>query len=213
MTALRAETVDFGGLRITFDERVLRPRGWTAQQSSWAADLLAGLAPGPVLELCSGAGHIGLLAVAANDRPLVCVDVSEVAAGYAVRNAQAAGLAHRVEVRCGAMLDVVRTGERFPLVVADPPWVPRSETARFPEDPMLAIDGGDDGLGVVRECLVVIEEHLAPGGVALLQVGPGNQAELVAATVAGTQLRAGEVRRFGERGTLLRLDRAAVGPG
>ena len=73
------EHLAFGPLTIAFDERVLRPREWTAAQSAWAADLMTSAPDGPVLELCSGAGHIGLLAVLLSSRPLVCVDASSVA--------------------------------------------------------------------------------------------------------------------------------------
>ena len=44
--------------------------------------------------------------------------------------------------------------ERFAVVIADPPWVPRADTGRYPEDPVLAIDGGDDGLDLARACWV-----------------------------------------------------------
>ena len=50
-------------LEISYDQRVLEPRPWTAAQSRWASSLFRVLPPGPVLELCAGAGHIGLLAV------------------------------------------------------------------------------------------------------------------------------------------------------
>ena len=49
--APEGETIDFGGLRIAFDQRVLRPRAWTENQSLWAAELLPSLPPGTVLEL------------------------------------------------------------------------------------------------------------------------------------------------------------------
>ena len=72
---------------------MLRPRAWTENQSRWAAELLPGAARrATVLELCSGAGQIGLLAVAGSERRLVCVDVNPVAAEYTRRNASAAGL-------------------------------------------------------------------------------------------------------------------------
>jgi release factor glutamine methyltransferase len=207
-----SETMDFGGLKIAFDDRVLRPRPWTENQSRWAAELLPGLPPGNVLELCSGAGQIGLLAVAGSGRRLVCVDLNPVAVEYTAANAVAAGLRNRLEIRLGRIGDVLAPRERFPLIIADPPWVPRAETGRFPEDPVLAIDGGDDGMNVVRECLDAITGHLAPGGVALLQLGPGGQADAVAGVVAGTHLVAGERRDFGERGVLLRLDHGADAP-
>ena len=56
-------TMTFGDLEIAYDDRVLTPRPWTALQSEWAAELLESAPAGPVLELCAGAGQIGLLAV------------------------------------------------------------------------------------------------------------------------------------------------------
>jgi methylase of polypeptide subunit release factors len=106
--ATEPEDMDFGRLSIAFDDRVLRPRPWTAAQSGWAAEILADAPGGPVLELCSGAGQIGLLAVADTDRRLVCVDLDPVACAYARRNAEAAGMADRVEVRQGAIDTMVR---------------------------------------------------------------------------------------------------------
>lgn len=209
MTDLLRETVDFGGLQITFDDRVLRPRTWTENQSRWAAGLLPGLPEGPVLELCSGAGQIGLLAVADSARRLVCVDVNPVAAELTLTNAFRAGLWARVEMRLGLISGVLLPEERFPLIIADPPWVPRSQTPRFPGDPLLAIDGGDDGLTVVRECLAAIETNLADQGVALLQLGPDDQVAAVTRLLEGTGLAAGESREYGDRGTLLRIDRLA----
>lgn len=203
------ETMDFGGLEIAFDDRVLRPRPWTTAQSRWAGALLREVPEGPVLELCAGAGHIGLLAVADSARDLVCVDLSPVATAYTRANATAAGLGGRVTVREGRIADVLEAGEQFPLVVADPPWVPRAETGRFPEDPTLAIDGGDDGLEVARECLRAIAAHLAPGGSAVLQLGTPDQARVLSAELADTALRPGELREYGGSGVLLRLDRPA----
>lgn len=218
------ESVDFGGLTIVFDDRVLRPREWTAAQSRWAADLMRHLPDGPVLELCAGAGHIGLLAVAGSERSLVCVDVSEVALSFAAANAQAAGMADRFSARRETITEAVEPHEAFPMIIADPPWVPRDETGRFAADPLLAIDGGDDGLDLVRDCVGVIDRHLAPGGTALLQVGPDGQATAVEQMLTGTSaartsststqptrgpLVARETRLFGSRGALVRIDRPA----
>jgi release factor glutamine methyltransferase len=196
--------IEFGGLGIAWDPRVLEPRPWTLAQSVWASELLGAVPPGPVLELCCGAGHIGLRAVHGSDRRLVAVDANPVATAYTLENARAAGMAAQVETRTGWIEEVLEPGEQFPVVVADPPWVPRQETSRFPDDPPLAIDGGADGMDVVRTCLHAIEEHLAPGGAALLQLGTPDQAELVGGLVRGVS--AGELRVF-DRGVVLRLDR------
>ncbi|WP_374454545.1 methyltransferase [Nocardioides sp.] len=202
------DRMSFGPLTIAFDERVLRPREWTAAQSSWAAELMTTAPPGPVLELCSGAGHIGLLAVLVSARPLVCVDASSVACDFARANAVAAGIADRVEVREGRLESALGDDELFPVVIADPPWVPAAETGRYPEDPLTAIDGGSDGLDVARACLAVIDRHLAPGGSAVLQLGTTAQVDLLKAEPALTEgrLTVTEVREE-ERGVLARFDR------
>ena len=203
--AHRLASVDFEGLRIEYDDRVLTPRPWTARQSHWAAELIGSAPPGPVLELCSGAGHIGLLAVTLAPRPLVCVDADPVACGYLRGNAARAGIP--VDVREGRMDRVLDDRERFAVIIADPPWVPTADVARFPGDPTTAIDGGDDGLTLVRECLEVIDRHLLAGGSGLLQVGPDGQADRVASLVAAhDELTQVAVREF-ERGALVQVDR------
>lgn len=165
----------FGPLAIEYDESVLRPRRWTVAQGRWGAELLASLPPGPVLELCTGAGQIGLLAAHGSRRPLVAVDASAEACAWARHNALANGV--RADVRHAALAEALAPGERFPLVLADPPWVPHDEIGRHPEDPVTAIDGGRDGLDVARECVAVAAAHLAPEGAVLLQLGTSAQAD------------------------------------
>lgn len=203
-TPTTRSSMAFGPLTIGYDDRVLEPRPWTADQSHWAAEILAGAAEGPVLELCAGAGQIGLLTIALAPRHLVCVDLNPAAVELTLANAEAAGLGHLVEVREGRIDEVLHEGESFPVIVADPPWVPRAETGRYPGDPLLAIDGGDDGLDVARACVAAIAAHLAPGGSAVLQLGTREQAEALAPDLDG--LRLTDVRQ-GERGVLVRLDR------
>ncbi|WP_408897685.1 methyltransferase [Nocardioides sp. R1-1] len=165
----------FGPLTIGYDDTVLRPRQWTAAQARWAATLLRGLGEGPVLELCAGVGHIGLLAVHGTGRPLVAVDASPTACAWLRHNAEQNEIA--VDVREAPLHDALRPDERFPLVIADPPWVPHDEIGRFPEDPVLAIDGGADGLDLARDCVDVAAAHLRPGGALLLQLGTVDQAD------------------------------------
>ena len=190
------ETVVFDGVTIRFDDRVLRPRAWTAAQSRWAAALLEELPPGRVLELCTGAGQIGLAAVAPTTRHLLAVDADPVAAEFARINAETAGLTHRVEVRAAPMTEALRPDEEFVLVIADPPWVRAGDTDRYPGDPLVAIDGGPDGLTVARMCLSIIGAHLTPRGVALLQLGSVRQAEALQPELERARLRTTEVRAF-----------------
>lgn len=210
-------TIDFEGLSIEYDDRVLEPRLWTAMQSRWAVELLSQGADGSgdqsgsgardgvadVLELCAGAGHIGLLVAAESGRRLVAVDIDPVACAFALGNAERAGLLDRVEVRCGPMTETVGAGERFAVVVADPPWVTSEELVSYPEDPLQAIDGGIDGLSVARDCVEVATRHLEPTGSMLVQLGTEEQCDQLAQEAGPALQETG--RRQGERGWILRL--------
>jgi release factor glutamine methyltransferase len=198
--SLAPRVARIGDLDIAYDERVLTPRPWTAAQSRWAAELLEEAPPGPVLELCAGAGHIGLGAVVASSRRLVAVDADAVACAYARGNAAAAGLADRVEVRHATLDTALAADEQFPVIIADPPWVPSARTLDYPDDPLLAIDGGDDGLEIARRCLAVARSHLAPGGAMLLQLGTVAQADVLQEVGGGLVLT--EVRRPAPNGVV-----------
>ena len=206
------ESIRFGPLVIEYDDRVLRPRPWTALQSQWACELLVDAPDGPVLELCSGAGHIGLLAAAESGRALVAVDVDSTACRFFRLNAEGAGLTHRVDVRERALEEAVGETEVFSLVLADPPWVSTTDVGRYPEDPLLAIDGGSDGLDVAWACIEVGERHVAPGGSVLVQLGNDEQCDRVLAAGGDRHRLQDGGRRHGEGGVVLRLVRPQAGP-
>ena len=90
-------------------------------------------------------------------------------------------------------------GARFDLVLANPPYIDRPaipalmpEVARY--EPMLALDGGADGLDAYRALAASVPGLLAPGGVAIFELGAG-QAAAVAAIAQRAGLRASEPRR------------------
>jgi methylase of polypeptide subunit release factors len=205
--APRVSELRFGSLSIAYDERVLRPRSWTLRQALWGAELLVAAPAGPVLELCCGAGQIGLHTVASSQRELVAVDVDEAACELTRRNAATAGLTDRVEVRHGDLGAAVAPDERFALILADPPYLRCDETGRYPEDPLLAIDGGPDGMHLVWRCLDVIAQHLLPGADALLQLRSAEQAGRVADRLAADgDLVLHQYRSFGH-GVVARICR------
>ena len=204
---LTPEGVDFGMLTVAFDGHVLRPRPWTTMQSHWAADIARVVPPGPILELCCGAGHIGLLAAVISGRRLVQVDSDPSACRLAQLNAERAGVHDQVDVRCDDIASALRSSERFPLIIADPPYVPSAEVATFPDDPPSAIDGGQTGLDMIVRCLDVMRSDLLEDGVGLLQargpsqlatIGPLAHARTLtvhAARVAGPDRAVGLLRR------------------
>ncbi len=196
-----ARMMTFGDLDIAYDERVLEPRPWTTMHAEWAAELLAGWPAGPALELGAGAGQIGLLALHRLGNParrLVAVDESAAACEFARANAEAAGLADRVEVRQVDLAHAAARDEHFALVIADPPWVASARTRRYPDDPPRSIDGGPDGLAAPLAFARAASRHLLPGGSVLLQLGSREQAyalshELRTLTLAEIRIGSGGV--------------------
>ena len=200
--------VNFGELRITGAPSVLPPRDWTTAQAVWASELLQNRPEGPILELFTGSGQIGLLAASLSGRALVAVDINPDAAKCARENANRAGLAHLVDIRCADIESALADDETYPLIIADPPWVPHSRVHHFPQDPPLAIDGGEDGLRLARNCLRVIESHLQPRGAALLQLGSREQVDQLGGELSseGRALVITEHRRFPGQGSLVLLE-------
>ena len=196
MTAAR--TIRFGSLSICFDDGVLEPRPWTVMQAEWAQELEPSLPTGPFLEMGCGAGHIGLLAVIENARDLVQLDSESGACDLAARNAASAGLSERISIRCGGFEECLQPSESFALVLADPPYVPSSETWRYPDDPPEAIDGGADGLDGIRAALRVAAHHLIQRGAVLLQVWGQEQARQTEPIAAELDLDVVEVRSHDE---------------
>ncbi len=187
------QTVPFGGIEVAFNDEVLRPRAWTILQSNWASELSDALPQGPILELCAGVGHIGLVAAHRTGRDLVQVELSEVAAALARDNATRAGIA--ADIRNADLSKALSPGERFPLVIADPPYLPSSEVDRF-DDPASTVDGGDDGREMLRRCADIAAAHLVRAGAVLMQLrGPDQARELAAETPS---LRVVEVRSVDE---------------
>ncbi len=116
------------------------------------------------------AAHLPGAAVAA-------VDASPKALAVAKRNAALAGMAERVDFRRGDWFAGCREGERFDLIVSNPPYLVEGDPEIWPEvaryDPPAALYGGRDGLDAYRRIVPAAPEWLAPGGLLLLEVGAG----------------------------------------
>lgn len=203
---MTAAAVRFGPIDVAFDESLLRPRPWTLAQSQWAAELSDG---SPMLEVGCGAGHIGLAAAVLSGAPIVQVDSDPAACRWAAINAAANGRGHLAEQRCGRAQDVLGDGERFGVVIADPPYVPSSEVHLYPEDPLGAIDGGPDGLDSVRSFLGGIAGHVDRGGSVVLQLRGLAQVEQLEAWLndpSSPSFMVTESRSYGDVRALTRLE-------
>ena len=121
----------------------------------------------------SGAILIALLQALPNARGLG-IDISAEALGVAHRNSAAHGVGTRARLLRGSWFDGI--DNMFDVIVSNPPYSPTADIDGLePEvlwyDPVLALDGGSDGLAAYREILSQAGAHLRPGGWLIVEVG------------------------------------------
>jgi release factor glutamine methyltransferase len=138
-----------------------------------------------IFDLGTGSGCIAVsLAALYPGVRVVAGDVSEEALAVARENAETAGVAERVEFRCGDCFGVCRPGESFDLIVSNPPYLVEGDPEIWPEvrgfDPALALYGGKDGLDFYKRIASEAETWLNPRGVLLLEIGAGQSGAVMA---------------------------------
>lgn len=186
---------EFCGLRVAVDPGVFVPRARTALLLD-AAAAVAGRAPA-VLDLCCGSGAAALVLHARlAPRWLAATDIDPAAVACARRNLAPLG----VPVYQGDLFAPVpqRWRGRLDLVVANAPYVPSDAVALLPPEARLheapvALDGGGDGLAVLRRVAAGAAEWLAPGGHLAVEISVG-QVEALCAVLAGVGLAPTVVR-------------------
>lgn len=137
-----------------------------------------------ILDLGTGTGC--LLIAALSEFPQasgVGIDLSEDALATAGGNAARNGMAGRAQFRRGDWTDGL--SERFDLILSNPPYIARADIAGLDagvreHDPHLALDGGEDGLAAYRALAAAVPERLVPEGRLVLEIGAGQEAEVVA---------------------------------
>jgi release factor glutamine methyltransferase len=201
---------EFHGLALAVDARALVPRPETELLVDLAlaelADVL-GRAPRPkgtppirVADIGTGSGAIAVAIAAALRRrgmagevEIVASDRSTGAAQLAAENAVAHGVADHVGVAVADLVPAVgleagllRAPERFDLVCANLPYIRTGDLAGLPApigfEPREALDGGPDGLDVIRRLLTLLPARLDAAGLALFEIG-ADQADLVGRAV------------------------------
>ncbi|MEV0371009.1 putative protein N(5)-glutamine methyltransferase [Streptomyces sp. NPDC050636] len=166
---------EFAGLRVAVDPGVFVPRRRTEFLVGQAVGLAAALGrPRPVVvDLCCGSGAVGAALTAALGRvELHAADIEPAAVRCARRNITAAG----GEVYEGDLFGPLPAGlrGRIDVLVANVPYVPTEEVGLLPPEareyePLVALDGGADGLDVLRRVTAAAPEWLAPGGHLLVE--------------------------------------------
>jgi release factor glutamine methyltransferase len=187
---------EFHGVALSVDARALIPRPGEIADRLARAPRPPGTPPLAIADVGTGSGAIAVaLAVALRRRgmlsevEIVASDVSPDAADLARENAVGHGVGDRVAAAgadllppAGRVAGLLIVPPRFDVVCANLPYIPSADVPGLPVaasfEPAEALDGGPDGLDLVRRLLDLLPERLARDGVALLEIGGDQRASL-----------------------------------
>ena len=169
----------FDGMDIIVSPDVLTPRPETEELVEIVSALFDKQSVHTFLDMCTGSGCIACaLARRFMHAQVLAVDVSEKALSVAAQNIKKFKLHERVHLLQSDLWEGV-TGT-FDLIISNPPYIPSqivdTLTREVLHEPRLALDGGTDGLDIVRPLCSVASDYLNPGGWLVLELCKGQAA-------------------------------------
>ncbi len=185
---------EFMGFDLSVTPAVLIPRPETEVLVEAALEFLPeafNSAPRRVIDIGTGSG--ALIIALARMRPghyFYAIDLSPAAVELARTNAAAMGI-DAIEFLTGDLFAPVASHpEKYDLVVSNPPYIPAGAIGKLPPEikryePMTALDGGPDGLAIIRRIISLMPSYLAPGGRLMTEIA-WDQADAVSRLAAET---------------------------
>ncbi|HEY0968053.1 MAG TPA: 50S ribosomal protein L3 N(5)-glutamine methyltransferase [Opitutaceae bacterium] len=158
------------------DERVIIPRSYFLEViPTLPAHLPADVEVRRAVDVCTGSGCLAILLAHQFPRAKVdAIDLSADALAVAAINVKGHRLGRRVTLHRSDVFAKVPKA-KYDLILSNPPYEPSAVCDDLPEEfkqePRLALDGGVDGLDIIRRLLVQARERLAPHGIVVLEVG------------------------------------------
>ncbi|MFP4200537.1 MAG: peptide chain release factor N(5)-glutamine methyltransferase [Clostridia bacterium] len=188
------EKAEFYSREFHIDGRVLIPRPETEVLVDTVLGIAHDLPAGPLADVGTGSGVIAItLAHELPDRRAYAIDIDPGALEVARQNVRCHALEDRVLVRSTVDASMIPAEIAPALVVSNPPYIPTKEIDKLePEvslwEPRVALDGGPDGLAIIRRLIGDSARVLPPGGYIAFEIGMGQ-----APIVEGELFRAGFV--------------------
>lgn len=175
---------EFWSIPLRTPPGVLIPRPDTETLVEATLDEIKDKVPASVLEIGTGSGAVSVAVLKENPRArIVATDISIQALHVARLNAEDAGICSGLDFIAMDLFAAMRQGTGFDVICSNPPYIPSDDIHGLePEvrdfEPILALEGGVDGLDVIRRLAHAARHHLAPNGALILEVGEG-QADAV----------------------------------
>lgn len=167
---------EFYGIRFDVNKKVLTPRMETELLVEQVLNAQKNFKKPTILDIGTGSGAIAI-AVAKNcDAQVTAVDVSKSALAVAQSNAKKNDA--KIEFLHSNLFDNLKRKRKFDIIVSNPPYIPSKDIAHLDKnvrecDPLLALDGGEDGLDFYREISSQAKNRLNSNGMIFYEVGKG----------------------------------------
>ena len=175
---------EFYGLPFVVSEDVLIPRQETELLVDTAIVQAKSLDKSQIsiVDVGTGSGAIAVsLALNIPTSSVIAVDISESALTIADDNRRAHGLYSRIKLRRGNLLEPIV--EKIDILVSNPPYIKSDKLTSLQEEvlkePMVALDGGDDGLELIKKLLCQAVDKMSNPGVILFEIDSDQAAEAV----------------------------------
>lgn len=165
----------FYGRDFFVDQNVLSPRQETELLTNLAIDdILANEKKMQVLDLCTGSGAIAITVALETKSKVVASDKSQKALNVAQKNAQ--NLGAKVQFYKSDMFKNLNDCGKFDIIISNPPYIPTQDIQNLDVevkdyDPVMSLDGGDDGLDFYKIIARKAPEYLKEGGRLYLEIG------------------------------------------
>lgn len=165
------------GHKFIADKRVIVPRSpiselLSEQLNPWVVDPEN---TADILDMCTGSGCLAILAALAFPNAIVdAVDISDYAIRLANVNVAMYGLEHQVNVIQSDLFEALGH-KQYDFIICNPPYVNSTSMKALPieyqNEPELALDGGEDGMEIIRRILKLSPSHLKDDGFIVLEIG------------------------------------------
>jgi release factor glutamine methyltransferase len=207
---------EFYSLTLTVSPAVLIPRPDSEFVVVEFLGLLKDVEAPRAVDVGTGSGNLALACTRQHKTArFVATDASPEALAVARANADALGLAERLDFRLGNLLEPAAGEGPFDAIISNPPYIPTDVIATLEPgvrdyEPHRALDGGPDGLRVVAPLIAASVPLLKPGGHLILEIGSDQEAPVRALVAAEPQLKlAPTVRDHANHPRVIRATRLA----
>ena len=173
---------EFMGRLFTVGPTVLIPRPETEELVEQSVKHLCGIKPDAILDMCSGSGCIAIsLAFIFPQVQIIGADISKEALEVARKNSDNMNLGPRVQFVQSDLFKNIKGG--FDLIISNPPYIPteviKTLSPEVQSEPHIALDGGKDGLKIIKKIIDAASSFLKEGGLLALEIGFGQSEKVL----------------------------------